>query len=95
MAKIDREIIQKAEYKFLEKIEELAKSRKEKVTAIIAKAVEIGLDRLWQETILNQYLKSQIKREEAIRLVGSDAVKLAEKQREIIMEDVKWGLYGK
>ena len=56
--------------------------------------MEIGLDKLREEAILNQYLKNQIKREEAIRLVGLDSVKLAERQKKAVLEDVKWGLYG-
>ena len=58
---------QKTQSKLLEEIEALAKIKGEKTTAIIAKAVEIGLDKLREETILDQYLKNQIKREEAIR----------------------------
>jgi hypothetical protein len=85
---------QKIQSKFLEEIETLARIRREKTTTIIAKAVEIGLDKLREETILDQYLKNQIKREEAIRLVGLDSVKLAERQRKAVLEDVKWGLYG-
>jgi len=82
------------QFKFLEEIETLAKIRGEKITIIIAKAVEIGLDKLREETILDQYLKNQIKREEAIKLVGLDSVKLAERQRKAVLEDVNWGLHG-
>jgi len=60
-------VTQKTQSKLLEEIEALAKIKGEKTTAIIAKAVEIGLDKLREEAILDQYLKNQIKREEAIR----------------------------
>lgn len=80
------------EYRLLKDIEALAKARKEEVTTLLARALEIGLDRIKQETILEQYLKGQIKREKAIKLVGLDMVKLAEKQRKAVQEDIKWGL---
>jgi len=82
------------EYKLLKEIENLAKIREEGVTTIIARAVEIGIDKIRQETILDQYLKGTIEREEAIKLVGLDLVRLAEKQKKAVLEDVRWGLHG-
>lgn len=85
---------QELHHDFLEELETLARLRGGKTTTIIAEAVQIGLNKLREETILDQYLKNQINRKEAIRLVGLDSVKLAEKQREAVLEDVKWGLHG-
>lgn len=82
------------EYKLLKELENLAKIREEGVTTIIARAVEIGIDKIRQETILDQYLKGTIEREEAIKLVGLDLVRLAEKQKKAVLEDVRWGLHG-
>jgi len=82
------------EYKLLKELENLAKIREEEVTTIIARAVEIGIDKIRQETILDQYLKGTIEREEAIKLVGLDLVRLAEKQKKAVLEDVRWGLHG-
>jgi len=82
------------EYKLLKELENLAKIREEEVTTIIARAVEIGIDKIRQETILDQYLKGKIEREEAIELVGLDLVRLAEKQKKAVLEDVRWGLHG-
>jgi hypothetical protein len=72
----------------------LAKVREERVTTLIARAVEMGIDKLRQETILDQYLKRRIGRKKAIKLVGLDLVKLAERQRKAVMEDIEWGLHG-
>lgn len=82
------------EYKLLKELENLAKIREEEVTTIIARAVEIGIDKIRQETILDQYLKGTVKREQAIKLVGLDLVKLAEKQKKAVLEDVRWELHG-
>jgi len=82
------------EYELLKELENLAKIREEEVTTIIARAVEIGIDKIRQETILDQYLKGTIEREKAIKLVGLDLVRLAEKQKKAVLEDVRWGLHG-
>jgi len=78
----------------LRELETLAKERKEDVTAIIANAVKIGIEKIRQETILERYLKKLITREAAIKLVGVEVVRLAERQREAVLEDVEWGLHG-
>ncbi|RJS84205.1 hypothetical protein CW713_02955 [Methanophagales archaeon] len=78
----------------LRELETLAKERKEDVATIIAKAVKIGIEKIRQDTILERYLKKAITREEAIKLVGMELVRLAERQREAVLEDVKWGLHG-
>lgn len=78
----------------LRELETLAKERKEDVTIIIANAVKIGIEKIRRDTILERYLKKLITREEAIKLVGLAIVRLAERQREAILADVEWGLYG-
>lgn len=78
----------------LRELEILAKEREEDVATIIAKAVKIGIEKIRQDTILERYLKKAITREEAIKLVGMELVRLAERQREAVLEDVKWGLHG-
>ena len=78
----------------LRELETLAGERKEDVATIIAKAVKIGIEKMRQDIILERYLKKAITREEAIKLVGMELVRLAERQREAVLEDVKWGLHG-
>ena len=78
----------------LRELETLAKERKEDVATIIANAVKIGIEKIRQETILERYLKKLITREEAIKSVGMELVRLAERQREAVLEDVGWGLHG-
>lgn len=78
----------------LRELETLAKERKEDVTTIIARAVRIGIEKIRQETVLEKYLKKMITREEAIKIVGLEAVTLAERQMKAVQEDVEWGLHG-
>ena len=78
----------------LRELETLAKERREDVATIIANAVKIDIEKIRQETILERYLKKLITREAAIKLVGVEVVRLAERQREAVLEDVEWGLHG-
>lgn len=78
----------------LEELKELAEAKHEDVSNVIAEALRIGVSKLWQERVLSMYLREEIDRKEAIRLVGLNLVKLAEKQKKAAIEDVKWGLYG-
>lgn len=72
----------------------LAKEREEEVETLIARAVKLGIEKIKQETILARYLKQEITREDAIKEVGLELVKLAERQRVALLEDIAWGLHG-
>jgi hypothetical protein len=54
----------------------------------------LGIEKLKQETILERYLKEEISREDAVKAVGLELVKLAEQQRKALLEDIEWGLHG-
>ena len=72
----------------------LAKAREEEVETLIARAVNLGIEKIKQETILARYLNEEITREAAIKEVGLDLVKLADRQRVSLLEDIAWGLHG-
>ena len=76
------------------RLEELAKLRHELPQNVIAAAIEIGLSRLYTESILARYLKKRLSRRRAIRAVGLEAVKTAEIQDTAVRRDVAWGLGG-
>lgn len=78
--------------KMLEKLEFIVRQTDQDVPSILAKATELGIEQLWIQTWLDLYLNGKISREEAIKTVGTRLVKIAEKQRETVLEDVKWGL---
>ncbi|MBU0502174.1 MAG: hypothetical protein ABIH69_05775 [bacterium] len=73
-------------------IEELSKVKKIETTELMAQAIKIGITKLWKEMVLDRYLHKKISRKEAIKLAGIDNVRLAEKQKKIVLEDVRWGL---
>ena len=74
------------------KIDSLSHEKNLSESQVIEEALEYGLNEMWIESILSKYLKGEIDREEAVKLVGLDRVKRAEKEIEIVKEDVEWGL---
>ena len=73
-------------------LEQLVKLRHEQPTEIIAEAVQIGMSKLYLESVVEQYLKKRIPRSKAVQLVGLNAVKLAEQQQRVTQHDIVWGL---
>jgi hypothetical protein len=47
---------------------------------------------LWEDLVLARYLDGELDREEAIKRVGRTKVERAEREREVVEEDVDWGL---
>jgi predicted DNA-binding protein len=76
------------------RLEALAKLRREPQQEVIAEAIELGVSRLYTESILARYLKRRLSRRRAIRAVGIDAVKIAEAQNAAVRKDLAWGLGG-
>lgn len=73
-------------------LEELVRLRHASPQEVIAEAVEIGMLRLYTDSVLKQYLDKHISRNKAIQLAGIEAVRLAEQQHKITREDIAWGL---
>ncbi|MFH1859803.1 MAG: hypothetical protein ABH870_02125 [bacterium] len=78
----------------IQQLDMLSDYRNEEMSVIMGKAWELGIKKLWQETCLESYLKNKITREEAVIQIGLDMVIMAEEQRKMAKEDVRWGLYG-
>ena len=73
-------------------LESLVRETHKPEAEIVAKAFQTGLRQLWREQILGQYLRGKISRDKAITLAGIDYVKLAERQRDAMMEDLAWAM---
>ena len=73
-------------------LEEIAKLRHEPPAEVLAEAIERGLARLYQESVLTRLLKKQISRRKAIRLVGLEAVTVTQQQWQATQTDLEWGL---
>lgn len=74
-----------------EKLQEVIQFRQEKPEQVIAEAVEIGLEKMWVDFVLAQYLKKRISRRKTIQLVGLELVRLAEHQDKYVQKDIRWG----
>ena len=71
-------------------LETLIRETRKPESEVMTKAFQIGLRQLWREHILGRYLRNEISRGEAIESVGIDWVDLAERQKEVMMEDMAW-----
>lgn len=56
------------------------------------RALERGLEGLWEDLVLARYLDGELDREKEIERVGRTKVERAEREREVVEEDVAWGL---
>ena len=75
-----------------ERVQELAEARGVPESEILERALERGVDDLWMDHVLSRYVNGEIDRETAIELVGRDRVKRAERERQAVEDDVRWGL---
>lgn len=73
-------------------IVEILKENRKDSADLLAKALEIGIHRIWADRVLQKFLSGKISRKKAISLVGIDLIKLAEKQKNVCLEDISWGL---
>lgn len=75
-----------------ERLRDLATAREVPESEIFERALERGLEELWEDHVLGQYIEGELDRDEAIERVGRAKVKRAERELEIVEEDVEWGL---
>jgi hypothetical protein len=74
------------------RVREIAKARGLPESEVFERTLERGLEDLWDGLVLAQYLDGELDREEAIENVGRTKVERAEREREVVEEDVDWGL---
>ena len=75
-----------------DRVREIAEARGLPESKVFERALERGLKDLWEDLVLAQYLDGGLDREEAIEYVGRTRVERAERERELVEEDVDWGL---
>lgn len=74
------------------KIDDLSHEKGLSESEIIEEALEYGLNEMWRRSVLSKYLKGELDREEAVELIGLEQIKRAEKEVEVVKEDIEWGL---
>jgi predicted DNA-binding protein len=75
-----------------DRVRAIAEARGLPESEVFEQALERGLEDLWEDLVLAQYLDGDLDREEAIERVGRSKVQRAEREREAVEEDVDWGL---
>ena len=75
-----------------DRVREIAEARGLPESEVFERALERGLEDLREELVLAQYLNGELEREDAIERVGRTKVERAERERDIVEEDVDWGL---
>jgi hypothetical protein len=75
-----------------DRVREIAAARDMPESAVMEEAIERGVEALYQDIVLGQYLDGQIDREEAVELVGESLVRRADAEMEAVTEDIEWGL---
>ena len=75
-----------------DRVREIAEARGLPESEVFERALERGLEDLWEDLVLAQYLDGELDREEAIERIGRTKVERAEREREVVEEDVDWGL---
>lgn len=75
-----------------ERVREIARARDLPESAVVEQALERGIEDLWRDVVLSSYFEGELDREQAVERVGRTTVERAEREREIVEEDVDWGL---
>ena len=74
------------------RVREVAEAREIPESEVFEQAFERGLDALWEDVVLSKYLGDELARDAAIERVGVTKVERAERERDLVEQDVDWGL---
>jgi hypothetical protein len=74
-----------------DRVREIAGARGLPESELFEQPLERGLEDLWADLLLAQYLDGELDREEAIECAGRTKVERAERERDVVEEDVDWG----
>lgn len=75
-----------------DRVRDIAEARGLPESEVLQRALDRGLEDLWEDLVVAQYLDGELDREEAVERVGRAKVERAERERELVEEDVDWGL---
>lgn len=75
-----------------DRVREIAEARGLPESEVFEQALKRGLEDLWEDIVIAQYLDGSLDREEAVDRVGRTKIERAEREREAVEEAVDWGL---
>ena len=79
---------------FAEKLTFIASHQRQEEASLLAQALDRGVDVLYREALIDEYLNGSLPRAELVQEVGPEAVVEIDAQREAIRKDIAWGLSG-
>lgn len=74
-----------------DRIREIADARGISESAVLKQAVERGLQKIWEETVLSRYVAGDLDRSEAVERVGDQAIQRTDREVEAVEQDIEWG----
>lgn len=74
-----------------DRIREIADVKGVSESAVLEPAIERGLQAIWEEIVLSQYVAGDLDRSDAVERVGEQAVRRADREVEAVAQDVEWG----
>jgi hypothetical protein len=75
-----------------DRVRDIAAARDIPESEVVEHSLEHGLTDLWEDLVLAQYLDGELDRAEAVDRVGRTTVERAARERDLVEEDVDWGL---
>jgi len=70
----------------------LTRATGEDETAILARAVRTGIGVLYKQQVADLYVTGDLSREQAVEILGLEAVEELDYQKESLERDIDWGL---
>lgn len=74
------------------RVRKIARHRDADESQVIQQAVEKGVEALWRDVVVAEYLEGERSREDAIEELGADVVREVDRAADYVEEDVEWGL---
>jgi len=80
--------------KLTEHLEFLVSHRGQDEATVLAHALRRGIDSLYEDTLVEEFLLGRVARETVLRELGPDRLNEIEYQRDTLRREVGWGLKG-
>lgn len=74
------------------RVRKIARHRDSDESQVVQQAVEKGVEALWRDVVVAEYLEGERSREDAIEELGADVVREVDRAADYVEEDVEWGL---
>ena len=75
-----------------EKLAYLAGENKTDTEGLLAQAIALGVNQLFQEAVAASYIEGRYSREKAIDALGERAILEIDQRQEAFRKDIAWGL---